>query len=80
MIAVQTRRVCNHGLEIKMSEPVPPVGLKSNGGMRPRYLIEYFAPSFKNKKKHLYFLNLSRCHSATVSSRNSVVDSALERA
>ena len=51
VIAVLTCRVCNHGLEIKMSEPVPPVGLKSNGGTRPRYLVEYFAPSFKIKKK-----------------------------
>ena len=32
VIAVLTCRVCNHGLEIKMSEPAPPVGLKLNGG------------------------------------------------
>ena len=34
-----------------MSEPVPPLGFQSNGGTRPRYLIEYFAPFFKIKKK-----------------------------
>ena len=38
---------------LKMSEPVPQVitwRFKSNGGTRPRYLVEYFAP-FKIKKK-----------------------------
>ena len=34
-----------------MSELVLPVGLKSNGGTKARYLVEYFAPSFNIKKK-----------------------------
>ena len=40
---------------LKMSEPVPPVGLKSNGGTRPRYLVGYFAPSFKIGKNAMVF-------------------------
>ena len=43
-----------------MSELVPPVGFKLKGGMRPSYLVEYFAPSFKIKKKAFVFIKTSQ--------------------